>query len=1093
MKLQNFLDKDQGLKDFIAKLPSSHKSLLSGGGAGSFSLFLSQVNLPAIIVVDRDTTATRIVEQLSGLVDVAYFPVEQSLTMQKAISSPDYLQERLASLKMLKSGKGVVVTTVAGLCYPISSPKAFNLKVDLAVGKESDLSNLGKWLASAGYRREKIVAGPGEFAIRGDIVDIYPLSQDEPIRIEFFGDEVDTIKTFDLASQRSQDDLEKFTIYPASDRVDEVLDSSILEYLADNGLLIFMNWDSLQETSDNLKEQDKEYLTAHPEAEQRRLSFDKVIDQFGKHQLFVSEFQRGLRMKLDQLFDWQARQVQDFYSQIPFIKTEINAFLKTGKTVVIQADNAIRLKDMMETFASFDMKFNRTNWDGLIENTAQFVIGNFSAGFDLPTSQLVVITEKELFGRQKKVQRRIKTFDNAQKIKSYSDIKPGDYVVHTNHGIGRFEGIQTIENNGQTRDYITITYQKGDQLFVPTDHLAMVQKYVGSEGKKPKLNKLGGTEWAKTKRKVQHMVDDIADDLIELYAKRQSIKGIKFDRDDELQAQFEANFPYQETSDQLKAIDEIKHDMESDHPMDRLLVGDVGFGKTEVALRAAFKAIASGKQVAFLVPTTILASQHYQTIKDRFNGFPIETAMLSRFQTKKESKEIAEKLQSGDLDLVVGTHRLLSDDIKFKDLGLLIVDEEQRFGVKHKEKLKQLKANIDVLTLTATPIPRTLHMSMVGVRDLSFIETPPKNRYPVQTYVIEDNMEVIKEAIERELLRDGQVFYVHNQVKDIEEVVAKISQAVPDARIAFAHGQMTENQLEDVLYAFLNHEYDVLVTTTIIETGIDMPNVNTMLVKNADHFGLSQLYQLRGRIGRSARIAYAYFLYQANKVLTETGEKRLDAIRDFTELGSGFKIAMSDLSIRGAGNLLGAAQHGFVDSVGYDLYSQMLEDAIKERKGQKPVRKSNSEVNLELEAYLPSDYIDSQDEKIAFYKKIRQAESAEVLDDISDELIERFGSYPTPVENLLTVARVKMAADQASVLTINKLSDKLEVEFNTYASEKLKGPNVFKALEHVSWRAKVEMVDQHLKVQLLFPLKYTNRQVFNELEIFLEGAKDANR
>ena len=675
-------------------------------------------------------------------------------------------------------------------------------------------------------------------------------------------------------------------------------------------------------------------------------------------------------------------------------------------------------------------------------------------------------------------------------MRNYTELKPGDYVVHVNHGIGRFEGIKTLENNGVKRDYITITYQHGDQLFVPADQLKLVQKYVASEGKTPHVNKLGGTEWAKTKRKVQSKVEDIADDLIDLYAKRESEKGFAYSPDDSLQREFEDAFPYVETPDQLRSLKEIKHDMEQDKPMDRLLVGDVGFGKTEVALRAAFKAIQDNKQVAFLVPTTILAQQHYETIQDRFKNFPVNYAVLSRFQTPAEAKKITTGLKDGKIDLVVGTHRLLSKDVQFKDLGLLIVDEEQRFGVKHKERLKELKANIDVLTLTATPIPRTLHMSMVGVRDLSVMETPPSNRYPIQTYVMEQIPSVIKDACLREMQRGGQVFYLHNRIDDIDEVVNHLEDLMPTARIVSVHGRMSKNQMEDILYRFLNREFDILVTTTIIETGIDMPNVNTMIIEDADHYGLSQLYQLRGRIGRSARLAYAYFLYQPNKVLTEIGEKRLDAIRDFTELGSGFKIAMRDLSIRGAGNMLGAQQHGFIDSVGYDLYSQMLADAIKTRKDKKKLKKSNAEIDLGLEAYIPESYIADQEEKIEFYKKIKAADVDEIA-QIQDELIDRFGDYPEPVENLLAISKLKTEADLAQALTITKSNNQVKVEFDNEASRELEGPNIFKALEHVSLKARINLSPQKRLIVLLeLPAKIQSRQLFNELTTFMASAND---
>ena len=776
---------------------------------------------------------------------------------------------------------------------------------------------------------------------------------------------------------------------------------------------------------------------------------------------------------------------------MPLIKSEIESYQKKRQTVILQADNDKRAKQISQTMAEFGMDVPVVQSNDLIENQTQICVGGFASGFSLPNNNLVYLTERELFNKVTHHSRRIKTMENAQRLRSYTELKPGDYVVHVNHGIGRFEGIKTLENNGVKRDYITITYQHGDQLFVPADQLKLVQKYVASEGKRPHVNKLGGSEWAKTKSRVQSKVEDIADDLIDLYAKRESEKGFAFSKDDDLQRQFEDAFPYVETPDQLRSIKEIKHDMEQEKPMDRLLVGDVGFGKTEVALRAAFKAIEDNKQVAFLVPTTILAQQHYETIQDRFKNFPVNYAVLSRFQTPAEAKKITEGLKEGKIDLVVGTHRLLSKDVKFKDLGLLIVDEEQRFGVKHKERLKELKANIDVLTLTATPIPRTLHMSMIGVRDLSVMETPPSNRYPIQTYVMEQIPSVVKEACMREIARGGQVFYLHNHIGDIDDVVTELENLMPSARIVSVHGRMSKNQMEDILYRFLNREFDILVTTTIIETGIDMPNVNTMLIENADHYGLSQLYQLRGRIGRSARLAYAYFLYQPNKVLTEVGEKRLDAIRDFTELGSGFKIAMRDLAIRGAGNMLGAQQHGFIDSVGYDLYSQMLSDAIKNRKSKKKVKKSNAEINLGLEAYIPDDYISDQEEKIEFYKKIKTA-GTDDIEQIQDELIDRFGNYPEPVENLLAVSQLKAEADLAQARNITKVNDhEVKVEFAKEASSELQGPNIFKALEHVSYKVKISLSPtKRLVVLLELPENSHHRQLFANLVTFMSAVSD---
>ena len=1160
MRLTEIIAKDHDLTDFINRTTTVKNSLITGANAGAFDMLLCQIVMtlarPIILLEENENKAQKIYSELVQLLpeeSVQIFPVDATIATQTAVTSPDELSSRIQALNFLLSAeKGVVVATPQALQYKLSAPTDYQAaRREFKSGKEFDLSELTSWLVQAGFRRENLVAKPGEFALRGDILDIYPLDRESPVRIEFFGDEIDTIKEFDLASQRSQKQIDHLFVSAAQDRVftksdferaakmirkavadapapeknvsehfadalaeldngflpqnyaflvDFLIDKprSLLDYLSNTGLVMLDDWPLINQAVKTVNQQNQGFIDdelktgAMIPGQSLRSDFHKVWGKDEHNHIYFSLFQRSIgRIKLGQLFDWQTREPEQFFSQMPLIKSEIESFQKKGQTVILQADNNKRAKQISQTMAEFGMDVPIVNPADLSEKQTQITVGFFTSGFTLPNNNLVYLTEHELFNKVTHHNRRIRTLENAQRLRSYTELKPGDYVVHVNHGIGRFEGIKTLENNGVKRDYITITYQHGDQLFVPADQLKLVQKYVASEGKRPHVNKLGGSEWAKTKSRVQSKVEDIADELIDLYAKRESEKGFAFSKDDDLQRQFEDAFPYVETPDQLRSIKEIKHDMEQDKPMDRLLVGDVGFGKTEVALRAAFKAIEDNKQVAFLVPTTILAQQHYETIQDRFKNFPVNYAVLSRFQTPAEAKKITAGLKTGKIDLVVGTHRLLSKDVQFKDLGLLIVDEEQRFGVKHKERLKELKANIDVLTLTATPIPRTLHMSMVGVRDLSVMETPPSNRYPIQTYVMEQIPSVVKDACLREMERGGQVFYLHNRVGDIDDVVTELENLIPTARIVSVHGRMSKNLMEDILYRFLNREFDILVTTTIIETGIDMPNVNTMIVENADHYGLSQLYQLRGRIGRSARLAYAYFLYQPNKVLTEIGEKRLDAIRDFTELGSGFKIAMRDLAIRGAGNMLGSQQHGFIDSVGYDLYSQMLADAIKNRKTKKKVKKSNTEIDLGLEAYIPDNYIGDQEEKIEFYKKIKSSSSADIV-QIQDELIDRFGNYPKPVENLLAISALKSEADLAQVRNITKISaNQIKIEFARAASDELKGPNIFKALEHVSFKAKINLTPSKRMVVLLeLPTNINNRQLFNNLITFMTAASD---
>src|SRR5690625_139558 len=640
-----------------------------------------------------------------------------------------------------------------------------------------------------------------------------------------------------------------------------------------------------------------------------------------------------------------------------------------------------------------------------------------------------------------------------------------------------------------------IKYTGDDKLFVPVDQIDLVQKFVGSEGKEPRLYKLGGSEWVKVKRRVQSSVEDIADDLIKLYAEREARKGYAFSPDTDMQREFEASFPYQETDDQLRCIEEIKQDMEKEQPMDRLLCGDVGYGKTEVAIRAAFKAINDGKQVAILVPTTILAQQHFQTIEERFQDYPINVGLLSRFRTRKQQKETLEGLKSGVVDLVIGTHRLLSKDIKFHDLGLLVVDEEQRFGVKHKERIKQIKTNVDVLTLTATPIPRTLHMSMLGVRDLSVIETPPENRFPVQTYVVESTPTLIKEAIEREMARGGQVYYLHNRVDTIEKKAQEIAEIVEEARIAIAHGQMNETELENIMIAFLEGDYDVLVSTTIIETGVDIPNVNTLIVGNADHMGLSQLYQLRGRVGRSNRIAYAHFTYERDKILTEVAEKRLNAIKEFTELGSGFKIAMRDLSIRGAGNLLGSEQHGFIDSVGFDLYSEMLKEAIEvRRKGKKieEIKPFDPEITINLDAYIPSTYIEDEIQKIEMYKKFQTLEVEEDIIDLRDELIDRFGEYPEEVENLLTVSVLRKYAKRERVESITEYPRKIELLIEESRSQQINGSKLFDVANEFGRTIQLGTEQNQLKINISWT-KDTEHNRYKTTERIIKSLAKVNR
>lgn len=1128
MDLINFITNKLDLGEFINQVKPETKNLLTGLTGSTISLFalnvLKQTNKKLLIVENTNFHANKIYDDLNLLDSdsVHIFPVEESISTELATSSPDELSQRLDSLSFLSNDQaGILVTSVAGLEYQLSSQDLFKAaQLKIKVNEEYDLENLNQEFVQMGYVKEKLVAKPGDFAIRGDIVDIYPLNVDNPVRIDFFGNQVEKIKFFDTETQRSMEELGDIDVLPANDRIitDEQVTSglkklqksyqkqliatddkdtkdnleisfgqiieelsegmrpenigriadyifeqsySLLDYLKSDDLVIFNEYNRLVEQANDNEAENQSWLASQLEfgkalPEQKiRQDFMESIKDDEHGQIYLSAFQQGMgHIRLDQLQNVSVRSMQQFFSQMPLLKSEVERWQKQNYTVILTINNEKRINAINNTLIDFGIKATLTTDDKVIDGQTQIMNASLSSGFEMPDEKMAIITEKELFNHQPK-KRRHQTLANAERLKSYNELKPGDYVVHVNHGIGKFIGMQTMEVDGKHQDYITIEYRDDGRLFIPVTQLDMVQKYVSAEGKSPKINKLGGNEWQKTKRKVQSNIEDIADDLIDLYAKREAEKGFAFPKDDSMQNDFDNAFPYPETPDQLRSVDEIKRDMEKPHPMDRLLVGDVGFGKTEAALRAAFKAVEAGKQVVFLAPTTLLVQQHFETMKERFEGFPVNIGVLSRFQTRKQSKETIEKLEDGSLDIVVGTHRLLSKDVKFHDIGLLIIDEEQRFGVKHKEKIKELKANVDVLTLTATPIPRTLNMSMLGVRDLSLIETAPSNRYPVQTYVMEQNYEVIAGAIKREMARGGQVFYLHNRVEDMDQVAGQLQALVPDARIATAHGRMNETQMEGVIADYLAGEYDVLVTTTIIETGVDMPNTNTLIVENADRYGLSQLYQIRGRVGRSNRVAYAYLMYRPNKVLTEVGEQRLEAIKNFTELGSGFKIAMRDLSIRGAGNLLGKQQHGFIDSVGFDLYTQMLNDAVAKKRGHTKAEKTNSEVNLALEAYLPADYITDQRQKVELYKRIRQIDSLENYQEVRSELLDRFGKYPQEVSNLLDISLLKNSFDESLVKSVIMRNSKIAIKFSKKASDYLTGDLVFKFLSNTTMKAKV--------------------------------------
>ena len=829
---------------------------------------------------------------------------------------------------------------------------------------------------------------------------------------------------------------------------------TVLDFLGANALVVLDEPTRILESATQMDKEEEEWKISMisegeflPDIELSH-TFDSLLSRGSQPYLYLSLFLRQVpKTNPQNIVNFSCKTMQNFHGQMNVLKTELERWRKSASTLLIFAADEERAHRMERVLSDYGMEADLIfKPDQIMQSKRPIItLGNLQNGFELPLMHLVVVTENEVFTqRQKKAHRVRQNISNAERIKSYTDLQVGDYVVHINHGIGKYLGIETLEINGMHKDYLHIKYAGNDKLYVPIEQIDHVQKYIGSEEKEPKVYKLGGTEWKKVKSKVTASVKDIAEDLIRLYAQRQQAKGYAFSKDGEEMREFEAMFPYDETPDQLRTIQEIKEDMEEIQPMDRLLCGDVGYGKTEVAIRSAFKGILDGKQVAVLVPTTILAQQHYETFKERFADYPVNISVLSRFRSRKEQTATLKGVKDGTIDIVIGTHRLLSKDLVFRDLGLLIVDEEQRFGVTHKEKIKQLKTNVDVLTLTATPIPRTLHMSMIGVRDLSVIETPPENRFPVQTYVMEYSSALVREAIEREMARGGQVYFLYNQVQGIEKMADQLRALIPEARVAVAHGQMNENELESVMLGFLDGEADVLVSTTIIETGVDIPNVNTLIVIHADRMGLSQLYQLRGRVGRSNRIAYAYFTYERDKVLSEAAEKRLQAIKEFTELGSGFKIAMRDLSIRGAGNLLGAEQHGFIASVGFDLYSQMLKDAIEELKGETPKEEEvRPEINLTLDAFIPSDYIHDGKQKIEMYKRFAAISTFSDMNDLTDELLDRFGSIPQSVSNLLMVSRLRVFSFTHRIVEITQKDQEIHILFHPDQTSRVGWGQVF--------------------------------------------------
>lgn len=1057
-----------------------------------------------VVVTHSDVDAKNLYEDLSFYTtDVFYFPVREVVFYNVDAISGDLRWARLKVIKEILQNerKKIIVTSIDALTS-LYTPKEYYLRYSMIIktGDDIDLKEISKSLLQCGYERVEVVEGKGEFSFRGGILDVFPPTSAYPYRVELFGDEVDSIRTFNTESQRSIEKVEEFSIFPSKEViVDDECRSRAVQNINEELKKVIAN---VSKENKESVEKIKEIVGKNIELLNNTYYFETidsylpffyekldsffdylqgytfVVDDFkrssGKMESIYYEFnenymsflQRGdilpsqnslllnkgeLESKLensslitlssflnksDGLFNtvdigFEEVTLNKYNGQLNMLIEDIQERNEKKYKTVILAGTRPRGERLVKTLMEKGIfSTYKDSIDKIEAGEVVITFGNLLRGFDYPELELSIISDKDIFGetRRKRSGKAVRK-KGVAKITSFAELKPGDYVVHANHGIGVYKGIKQMAAGGTTRDYLDIVYDKGDKLYVPVDQLDLVQKYIGSEGNSPKINKLGGAEWQKAKAKARKSINEIAQDLVKLYAARATLKGHSFGKDTEWQRQFEDEFPYEETPDQLASLEEIKRDMESDKPMDRLLCGDVGYGKTEVAIRAAFKAIMDGKQVAFLVPTTILADQHYNNFIKRFSDFPIKIDMISRFRTPKQQKATLQALKEGNVDILIGTHRLVSKDIVFKDLGLLIVDEEQRFGVAQKEKIKGMKKNVDVLTLSATPIPRTLHMSLTGVRDISVIETPPEDRYPIQTYVVEQNDQLIRDAILREIGRGGQVYFVYNRVESIDSMANYIRDLVPECKVGIMHGQMTEKELETEMIAFMNKEYDVLVCTTIIETGIDISNVNTMIVHNADKMGLSQLYQLRGRVGRANRIAYAYFIYTKDKILTEVAEKRLKALKDFTELGSGFKIAMRDLEIRGAGNMMGSSQHGHMASIGYDLYCRMLEDTIKLIKGEIENEPIETSVDIKVDAFIPSSYITDEIQKIEVYKKIAAIENINDFMDIKSELEDRYSSIPDSVYNLMDIAYIKSICKGLYIEDIKETAKELRFKF----------------------------------------------------------------
>lgn len=1053
--MKAFLTPLQGLAEFeqIKEKSKTNKGILQVSGCmesqkSHLMYGLSGIAPYRLILAEDERRAREIYEDYRFYDRKVYsYPAKDLLFFQADIHGNLLIRQRMKVIKALLEEKELTVVTSIDGCMDFleSLEKIKEQLIHYESDSTVDIEQLKNQLVALGYERVGQVEMPGQFSVRGGIVDIYCLTEENPWRIELWGDEIDSIRSFDPESQRSLENLEELTIYPAVEHTGDKDMVSFLDYFPEERTIIFLDEPNrLTEKGGAVEEEYRQSRMHREEKGSRNLpenwlcSFEQLQKELNKRNCIsvcaLEPKQAGWKVR--EKFYLEVKSISAYNNSFELLVKDLHQYKKQGYRIALLSGSRTRAerlaKDLQEEglAAFYGQDYDREICPGEI----MVVYGHAKKGFEYPLVKFAVMTESDIFGQEQKKKKK-KNYSGSR-IQDFAELSIGDFVVHEKHGLGIYRGIEKVEVDRIVKDYIKIEYRGGSNLYIPATQLDCLQKYSGADASKaPKLNKLGTQEWNKTKIKVRGAVKNIAKELVELYAVRQEKEGYVCGPDTVWQREFEEMFPYEETEDQLSAIEDAKRDMESTRIMDRLICGDVGYGKTEVALRAAFKEVQESRQVAYLAPTTILAQQIYNTFVQRMKEFPVRVELLCRFRTPAQQKKAIEDLKKGQVDVIIGTHRILSKDVQFKNLGLLIVDEEQRFGVTHKEKIKQLKKDVDVLTLTATPIPRTLHMSLIGIRDMSVLEEPPMDRMPIQTYVMEYDEETVREAINRELRRGGQVYYVYNRVTDIADVALRIAKLVPDARVDFAHGQMSERELENVMYSFVNGDIDVLVSTTIIETGLDISNVNTMIIHDSDRYGLSQLYQLRGRIGRSNRTAYAFLMYRKNVMLKETAEKRLAAIREYTDLGSGFKIAMRDLELRGAGNLLGAQQHGHMNAVGYDLYCKMLNEAVKEAKGIHTMEDFETSVDLNVDAYIPDSYISNEFQKLDIYKRIAGIETQQDYDDMLEELLDRFGEPGKAVLNLLAIAKLKAIAHQGYVTEIKQTGK--TVRFTLYEKARL--------------------------------------------------------